>query len=62
MRSTLLEEAVARATGESVREIRRRGFGLVNQSDVGFDVDHDDVSPQVVNWDELDTRRVSLFP
>jgi hypothetical protein len=62
MRSTRLEAAVARATGESVREIRHRGFGLVDETDVDIEAESCDVAPQVVNWDDLARRRVSLFP
>ncbi|HEY5314470.1 MAG TPA: hypothetical protein VIK18_18195 [Pirellulales bacterium] len=53
--------AVARATGEPLREIRRRGFDLLNQSGVA-DFEPYDGSPNMVDWDELDTRRVALFP
>jgi hypothetical protein len=57
-----LERAVARATGESRREIRRRGFGLVNLLDVEFDREPNDLSPQFVDWDELEANRPVLFP
>lgn len=61
MQTTPLEEAVARATGESLREIRRRGFGLLNQSGMA-DLEPYDAAPGVVDWDELDAQRVALFP
>jgi len=61
MRTTPLEEAVARATGESLCEIRRRGFGLLSQSGVA-DFEPYDASPNIVDWDELDTQRVAIFP
>ena len=32
-----IDRAVAAATGESVREVQRRGFGLANELDSDFD-------------------------
>jgi hypothetical protein len=61
MQMTPLEEAVARATGESLREIRRRGFGLLNQSGATEPEPYDNL-PNIVDWDELDAQRVALFP
>jgi hypothetical protein len=50
---------VAESTGESLQEIRRRGFVLADL----FDVDYDpEPCPQIVDWDLLDSTRVSLFP
>lgn len=50
-----LENEVAAVTGESLREIRRRGFSLVQPL-------HDDepelyAFPQMVDWDALDQER-----
>lgn len=50
-----LENEVAAAIGESLREIRRRGFSLVQPL-------YDDelelyTLPQVVDWDALDQER-----
>lgn len=56
-----LDRDVARATGESLREIRRRGFSLAS-SESGLDLEPDDAPPQTVDWDELDELRVALFP
>lgn len=54
-----LERAVARATGESRREIRRRGFQpLVPELEAAVDGD-DGV---VVDWDLLEAERLVVFP
>ncbi len=47
------EREVASATGESVDTIRRRGFSL-------FELEYPE--PLVVDWDELDAQRLSVFP
>ncbi len=57
-----LERAVARATGEPLTEIRRRGFGLLDPINVCFDAFEGDFDPQVVDWDDLAEHRPSLFP
>jgi hypothetical protein len=62
MTALQIARAVARATGESVREIRRRGFSLADPVEVDFDPEPDDRSPLMVDWDELDAQRVGLFP
>jgi hypothetical protein len=53
---------VARATGETTREIRRRGFGLANPIEPAFDPEPDDTPPQTVDWDALARERYALFP
>lgn len=62
MKPTRLQRAVARATGESLREIRRRGFGLADPADVDFDPEPNDLPPQFVDWDELESQRLALLP
>jgi hypothetical protein len=57
-----LQRAVARATGESLREIRRRGFGPVDSPEGDFDPEPDDLPPQIVDWDALALERPALFP
>lgn len=50
-----LENEIAAATGESWREIRRRGFSLMQpQHD---DEPELDTVPQIVDWDALDQER-----
>ena len=48
-----LEREVAEVTGETVSEIRRRGFSLADPDDVAFDPEPCDVSDQFLDWDEL---------
>ena len=48
-----LEREVASATGESMTTIRRRGFSLVEP---------EYPEPLVLDWDDLDAERTSLFP
>lgn len=47
-----LNSAVAVATGESVSEICRRGFGIAAPLDVNFDPEPSDVPPQWLDWDQ----------
>jgi hypothetical protein len=55
MTQNQLNRAVARATGESVRTIHARGFGFMTD-------DFEEREPLVVNWEELDAQRYSVFP
>jgi hypothetical protein len=58
MSPTELERAVASATGETRREIRRRGFQLVSPE---VDIPIDDEA-SIVDWDALEAERPMLFP
>lgn len=62
MNPNRLHRAVARATGETLREIRRRGFGPADPPEVDFDPEPNDVPPQTVDWDALELERYALFP
>lgn len=55
MNSRELHQAVARATGESVAEIRRRGFSLLDPDP--FDLDPLPSEGQVIDWDLYDLER-----
>ena len=58
-----LEQLVAQATGEDLRQIRRRGFSIADPLEVGFDPEPDDRRPLVVDWDLLESRhRRRLLP
>jgi hypothetical protein len=57
-----INRAVALATGESLPEIRRRGFSLADPGKVHFDPEPRNREPQTIDWDELDSGRISLFP
>jgi|LakMenEpi03Aug12_release.lakeMendotaPanAssembly.Ray.scaffolds.fasta_scaffold5184653_1 hypothetical protein len=53
-----LDELVAKATGEDVRAIRRRGFSIIDPKVICFDPEPDDRSPQWLDFDELDRERL----
>ncbi len=57
-----LLRAVAAATGESLRDIRRSGFNLADPQRVNFDPEPDDRPARVVDWDALALDRYALFP
>jgi hypothetical protein len=61
MTQSLLNRAVARATGESVATIRRMGFNLVSPVEVDDDLNNRP-RPQTANWDQLDTERTGFLP
>ena len=46
-----LDLEVARATGESLGTIRRRGFSIIDPSEVHFDTEPDDTPAMVLDWD-----------
>lgn len=52
-----LDQAVATATGEDLRTIRRRGFSLVDPHNSNFDPEPDLMPPQYVDWDDLELSR-----
>jgi len=57
-----LDTAVARATGEDITQIRRRGFSIADPLNVEFDPEPSTFPPQVIDWDEIDrSRNVALF-
>jgi hypothetical protein len=56
-----LNRAVAMATGESMREIRRRGFGLGHRIDRELRREIDRTLPQFIDWDELDINLSRSF-
>jgi len=56
-----LDHAVATATGEDRRTIRRRGFSLVDPHNANFDPEPDLLPPQYVDWDDLELSRNSAI-
>ena len=52
MTNALLNRAIARATGESVSEIKRRGFQLLTHRPVERDPED-----MIVDWDKLALQR-----
>ena len=56
-----LDRQVARATGESLRTVARRGFSIVELEEPRFDPEPDCPAPQVVDWDAVESQRSSTF-
>lgn len=56
MRQAELEREIARATGESISNIRRFGF-LLDEPTEDLDVELDEQGPQFIDWDEHDALR-----
>ena len=56
-----LDRLVAKATGEDLRTIRRRGFSIADPLNINFDPEPDQRPPQWVDWDELDRQRAELL-
>lgn len=61
MNQSQLDRAVARATGESLRTIRRMGFSILNPTENFDDLDAMP-RPQTVNWDHVDASRPGYLP
>ena len=61
MTQTKLNRAVAQATGETLRMIKRRGFSIADPQHVSYDPEPYG-PPNIVNWDELEAKRLGLFP
>jgi hypothetical protein len=58
MKQSLLERAVALATGESLATIRRMGFSILDPVGGNDELPR----PQTVNWDRLDAQRPAYLP
>jgi hypothetical protein len=55
-----LNRSLSRATGESVRTIKRLGFSLFDPGANDTDADSIDLPPQVIDWDQLELDRIAL--
>ena len=55
MNQSELDQAVAKATGESVRTIAQMGFVLLAPIPI-------EREPLVVDWDELEAQRPGMLP
>jgi hypothetical protein len=55
-----LDRALARATGESVRTIRRLGFSLLDVDCSDLASDASELAPQIIDWDSLEADRMAL--
>jgi hypothetical protein len=62
MSPTRLDKSVARATDESLHEIRRPSFSIAEPMDLDHEPEPMDRPPRIVNWDRLDRQRLRLFP
>jgi hypothetical protein len=60
MTQAQLNRAVASATGETISEIRRMGFGLADPAEVAFDPAPEEGT--YVDWDAVDGQRCALMP
>jgi hypothetical protein len=61
MTQAKLNRAVARATGESLGTIRRRGFSIADPACTDFDPEPYN-PPSMVDWDDLDANRLAILP
>ena len=61
MKQADLNRAVARATGESISTIKRLGFLIDDLSIGSARLDPSDRGPAVIDWDELQSRRLEPF-
>lgn len=62
MPQSLLEEMIAKATGDDLRDIRRLGFQIADPHEVNFDPEPVFSDPRTVDWDEVDLiRNVAVF-
>jgi hypothetical protein len=52
--------ALAKATGESIRTLKRIGFSLLEPDIDRVDTEARDLAPQTVDWDRLEEDRISL--
>lgn len=61
MTQTEIDRGVRSVTGESLKEVRRRGFSEADPLEVDFDPEPYS-APGIVDWDELQSCRVAIFP
>ena len=62
MTQSYIDQLVAAATGDDLREIRRLGFSLVSPAGGELADDAPTWSPQAVDWDDVDRCRRVPFP
>ena len=61
MNQSLLERAVALATGEAISTIRRMGFSIFDPAASRDELDSLP-KPRTVNWDQVDANRPGYLP
>ncbi len=57
MRQQRINQMVARATGEDLREIRRMGFTIADPTEVGFDPEPRQRRFRTIDWDAVERER-----
>jgi hypothetical protein len=62
MNQNQIDCLVSRATGETIEEIASRGFTIADPPETFFDPEPFFRPPAVIDWDEVDAQRPSLFP
>jgi hypothetical protein len=55
-----LYSALSRATGESVRTLKGRGFSLLDHDMRQLDSESVDMPPRTVDWDDVEVQRLAL--
>ena len=61
MTQASLDRSVARATGESLKTIRSRGFSIADPAVAAYDPEPCS-PPEIVDWDEVAAGRVAILP
>lgn len=57
MRQKKINQMVARATGENLREIRHLGFTIADPAKVGFDPEPKQRNFRTIDWDVVEQER-----
>ena len=60
MKQADLNRSLSRATGESVRTIRRMGFSLFSPDEPAAELEVARGEPQTVDWDQCEADRIAL--
>jgi len=61
MTQSEVDVLVSRATGEAIDRVQRLGFSLADRVENFFDPEPF-IRPKIVDWDQLDRERLTLFP
>ena len=61
MTQASLNRSVARATGESLDTVRRRGFSIADPAAANFDPEPYQ-PPAMLDWDAMDANRLAILP
>ena len=57
-----INRAVSQATGETVAEIRHRGFDIADPPIVAHDPEPGDILDKFLDWDDVELQWASLMP